>query len=587
MSRTLEEIQRGLDDVKKTLLNIFYEGIEIAPWGGTKKEEVSDKQKTDYLKLAFNTFPTSAQLVYTYFVNHSRTAIMASANGTGKSFWVTGQEFHASLTTFRPFMTNLEDILKNIMRTESEFLVFDLTKDEFRFYSKINKQYKYNLPLEGLADLWHTEKVPKFDDLKLPVYLENGEQDVEYFRMRVGRIMARDLQHVAKKTITPLIRQWCAPWISRSVRNPQGIYTTWEFEFNKEHSEMDVVSAINPDPNILEGWEGQVFQMEEPIPRDPYIRTIRGARSVYGFKCLGALTPISDPWMFHDLKRNADGKDISWLEADWTTNKHNLNPDYYRNMRAALTKDEIEARLYGRFSFLLGLVFPEFQRDMHVLKEEDWYPPANWGRYRAIDVHSLRKPQAILYVAISPHNKKYIYHEIWDYLTMDEMVKALKEYEDYEISKGVQYVPSLDTDPEYAYNTIYWSSWIDPIASTIEIQTGCCLMEQLEKRGIHNLEPGSKDVTTRTKIIKQLLEDNTLFVAKECSETIRNFESYSMKPDRPDVSDATLNKPRDKDNDMMENLGRILIVEPRWVEPKHRDRPGAFAKMVGGTGYYE
>lgn len=593
MSNPLADIQKELDVVRKTLLDVYYEGMEIASWGGkNSKGQVSDEMKRRYLKLVFEARPTSAQLVHSCNMNRARTAIMASANGTGKSFW-SYEELHAHITTFRPMFTDLEGVLDHIMRKEAEFLNFELTETEFRFWSKTNKSYKANVPWAELAELWHTQVVPKFDDLKQAVWInevrdedgyideEKSTPETEYLRIREARIMARDLQHVGKKTVEPLIRLWCEPWITRSVRNPQGIYTTWEFEFNGEHSAMDVVSAINPDPNILEGWEGQWFHMEEPIPRDPYIRTIRGSRSVWGFKCSGALTPISDPWMFHDLKRKADGVKIAWLEADWTTNKSNLNPDYYDNLKSQLTKDEIEARMYGRYSFLLGLVFKEFNRDIHMMKQEVWYPPPEWQRYRAIDVASMRKPQAVSYVAVSPAGKYYIYHEIWEFMTNSDMAKALKDYEEYERSMGVPDIPMLETDPEYAYNTIYYTSWIDPLSSTVDPQTGVSTMEQLENMGIQMLLPGSKDVTTRTRIMKQLLEDERLFVAQHCYETIRNFESYSLKPDRPDVSDTALNKPRDKDNDMMENIGRILIVQPRHVDPKHRDEPDSWRKMLG------
>ena len=93
-----------------------------------------------------------------------------------------------------------------------------------------------------------------------------------------------------------------------------------------------------------------------------------------------------------------------------------------------MSEEERDARLHGKFKHLSGLVYKEFEPDVHVCE-----PPRvqkHWSRYFAIDPHP-RTPTACLWVAVDENEQMYIYDELWlAEMTVSEIAMAIKAQED-------------------------------------------------------------------------------------------------------------------------------------------------------------
>ena len=553
--------KKKLADKKQQIFDAFYEAYDLAPCNTLTlmKKEWKRSREKKYFELAFQAIPNSAQFIFSAFCNNYQINIMASANGTGKSFWATGQEFHAHLTGFRPFFCDIEKIIEHIVSTERtcDFDIVKRGKDFFFTYkSRENERYQGEINMEEVYQLWRTDIAP----------------------VTMARFLCRDIQHIGHTVIEKHVMAWCGPWIKRMKKNQQGVPTIYEFEFGDHECEMDVVSTIVPDMQMLEGWEGQYVGIDEPIPEAAWKATIRGVRDKAGQKVVGALTPIAEPWMFTQLQKKSMLTDnyISWLEVDYTVNQHNLADDYYENVKLFYGEDEAMARIYGQYKALLGLVIPMFTRKKHMKGFDTdglaFYPPPEWIRFMSIDVHGLRKGQVVLYAALSPINQLVVYNELWEFPeTVKELAKAILDFEAYERAKGAMLAPAWGSNP--ALESIYWAKIIDPRAVIPDLTSGgSTIAGQLEEYGVEDLDLGSKNLDLRVKLMREWFKKGRVIVSESCDRTLDELDTWRFRPEKVDTSKTVYNKPMDRDNDMMECLGRIIILDPIYIPPEARSR---------------
>jgi hypothetical protein len=92
----------------------------------------------------------------------------------------------------------------------------------------------------------------------------------------------------------------------------------------------------------------------------------------------GTMTPLQGlTWVYDEIYLN-DHNDpnvrywlMEWLDNPW------LSPDEIADLEATMTEDEREARQYGKFVAMSGLVYKEFHEDIHVIDPRDisheWY----------------------------------------------------------------------------------------------------------------------------------------------------------------------------------------------------------------------
>jgi phage terminase large subunit-like protein len=86
-----------------------------------------------------------------------------------------------------------------------------------------------------------------------------------------------------------------------------------------------------------------------------------------------------------------------------------VDPAMVEAVLARATAGQRAARLYGRVVALEGLVYPSFNRDVHVVRA--FKPPRTWKRYSAVDF-GVRNPCCVLWGAIDPADRVlHIYRE--------------------------------------------------------------------------------------------------------------------------------------------------------------------------------
>ncbi len=207
-----------------------------------------------------------------------------------------------------------------------------------------------------------------------------------------------------------------------------------------------------------------------------------------------------------------------------------------------LTDEEKDARLKGIPSYMSGLVYGNFSRRNHLV--ERFTVPLDWMVDIAIDVHP-REKQAILFVATDPRNERYVVEEIWDHgdakWIAESVLRAIK-YSDYRVNRIVidPLAKGDSNNPESVYEKV----------ARILLNKG------------YILEVATKDKAQGIlEVKKHLLGPNkkpSIFFFNDLVRTIFEIEGYMW--------DEETQKCVDKDDHMLENLYRVLLLNTKWVD---------------------
>ncbi len=198
-------------------------------------------------------------------------------------------------------------------------------------------------------------------------------------------------------------------------------------------------------------------------------------------------------------------------------------------------------RLKGKYVQFSGLVFKEFDNDVHVI---DPLPiPKDVKKFRTID-HGLRNPTACLFVYVNDKNEIYVYDEYYETdMTIKENAEAIKV-----MSGGDKFL---------------WTT-IDPSTDNRNAKDRTSIRSDYAKYGIltRSLRTNKDQGIERIRSLMKIDPDTRrprLFIYRNCYNTIREIQRYRFKDTR---SKEMLNKTEEpaKVNDHAMDALRYLIM---------------------------
>jgi hypothetical protein len=335
---------------------------------------------------------------------------------------------------------------------------------------------------------------------------------------------------------------------------------------------FSTVKSWMTNPQGEESADYDFIHIDEPCPEGQYKANARGLIDRNG-KDWFTLTPLTEPWIhdfFYPDRRSKEVLSIQGLRwANRTTTYDNpyLSKESIKDYEDTLSEDEKQCRMLGVPLELAGLVFKEFSWETHVLQAvpQGWSgyndPPLSYTIYFAIDPHP-QTPHHVLFLAVAPTGEYFLYDELYVHCTIEELSEKINARMSAKVkdSNGTSRMVPRFCIRQIADPSIFLTFPVLNAKSGKHLT----MADEFAEHGIY-LSKGSKARDHAILETQRVLRSSTLNGAAQINvnpgltETLFEFGHWCW--------DTRANKPRDERDHAMENLGRLLLEEPRWMSP--------------------
>lgn len=263
----------------------------------------------------------------------------------------------------------------------------------------------------------------------------------------------------------------------------------------------------------------------------------------------GTMTPLKGlTWVYDEIFINSrNSPDIWYICMEWADNPF-LDANEVQAMTASLSEDSLESRRYGRFRHNEGLVYTEFDPDIHIIEPFD--PPYEWQSNISIDP-GLNNP-------LSCH----FYYQDYDgniYVAAEHYQKG-KDI-DYHAKEILALADSLGWKRGVSGML---EALIDSAAGQRTLASSKSVAELFFDRGIAVNTKVNKDLFTGIANVKAYFAARPpkIFIFKNCVNLIRELKGYWW---------GSGDCPIKKDDHALDELRYYLMTKPtnNAVVPSH------------------
>lgn len=404
------------------------------------------------------------------------------------------------------------------------------------------------------------------------------------------RAVGPDFPNGIEKILKPKFMEWAPPDFFHDYSAELRVMTF------SDGTKIEFMT-YDQDLNKHGGTSRHRIQFDEEPPESVYDESLLRIMEVGG-DIIIAMTPVNGmTWVYDRLYLKARRKVVMMQKEDGTRellehtddegdpdtevfilatvdNPH-LNKEAVVSVGAKIEDpDEKRMRLSGEFISFAGLIYKSYDSRIHDV--DDFHIPSiadheasrpdpagrktvqPWPVWAALDPHP-RVPHAYLEVAVDPYGRKFFSAEFFDDLDIEELALRIKE-----LQKDKWIIRSV-IDP-WAFND-------DPID-----KSRATLADELQLRGL-NFIAAKKDPTNgilrvREGLAKRDRQGSTgrvvmpeIYFFKSLKRLRWEIKRYTWEDWRKVADDRTPKpKPKDKDDHQMENLYRLMLEEPMWIE---------------------
>ena len=228
----------------------------------------------------------------------------------------------------------------------------------------------------------------------------------------------------------------------------------------------------------------------------------------------GTMTPLKGlTWVYNEIYLNENNNDEIWhIEMEWADNPY-LDKKEIESMTKTMSEEELESRRYGKFMQCGGLVYNEFNENIHVIEPFDI--PKEWYDIISIDP-GLNNP-------LSAH---------WYARDYDGNVYVIAEH--FEKGKDVyfhaQRIKEISKNLDWHYYNGRLTALIDSAANQRTLASNKSVVELFYENDIITNPKVNKDMFSGINTVKRYLKDGEgnshLYIFKNCVNLIKEIKSY-------------------------------------------------------------
>lgn len=252
---------------------------------------------------------------------------------------------------------------------------------------------------------------------------------------------------------------------------------------------------------------------EEP-PKDIYEECKMRVLDKRG-EIFGTMTPLKGlTFIYDEIFLNSRNSKEVWYEfMEWGDNPF-LNPEEVEELTASMSEEQLESRRYGRFKSNTGLVYPEFDENVHVI--EPFNIPSDWQDTVSIDP-GLNNPLSAHWYAVDYDGTVYVVAEHFE-------AKKDIEYHSNAIKRISDFL-GWKKDGQGRVEAL-----IDSAANQKTLATNKSVTELFYENGINVNPKVNKDMFSGIQRVKQYLKITNgkpkIYIFKTCVNLIRELKSY-------------------------------------------------------------
>ena len=303
---------------------------------------------------------------------------------------------------------------------------------------------------------------------------------------------------------------------------------------------------------------------EEP-PQDIYQECLMRVLDKKG-DIFGTMTPLKGlTFIYDEIYLNKKQNPQVWCEfMEWGDNPY-LDKEEVLSLTNSLAEDTLESRRYGRFKSAEGLVYPEFDENVHVIDPVNL--PCDWQDNISIDP-GLNNPLSAHWYSVDYDGNVYVVAEHFeagkDVFYHSQRIK--------EISQRLGW----KKDKQGRINAL-----IDSAANQKTLSSIKSVTELFYENGINVNPLVDKDLFSGIQRVKQYLKvvngKPKLYIFRTCVNLIRELKSYRWGQGET---------PKKIDDHALDELRYYLMSKPKNVMPVkekteiQKDKERLFRKIL-------
>lgn len=345
-----------------------------------------------------------------------------------------------------------------------------------------------------------------------------------------------------------------------TIKDGRNFEASWETDTGWKFKIM----TYEQSPKEFESANLGFWWLDEPPP--PLIYKANYSRLRMGGIGLMSETPLTgSQWIFddfidkHDAQLEKEKKSVTQAVLEDACEEHGergfLTHKQIEDQIAGYDDDEIKPRVFGKHSHLSGFIFKKWTKNYHIITPFN----INYRDYvvaHALDTHP-RVPDAGLWVAFDRDGKAWMCHELWGEFETAELAEKVKD-----INKNYRITKML----------------LEPGAFVTDKHTGYQLAADLSENYHLEYEPGSKQRGMAIELIRQYLNYQMVGDEVVVSSRLKSFDTCDHAnweigrwqwQDWRGLTAQFKNpkeKPVDKNDHFIEDLGRILLANVKFEE---------------------
>lgn len=381
------------------------------------------------------------------------------------------------------------------------------------------------------------------------------------------------------QTLIPELKKWFPKGRYQTSKSGKNYEYNWKTDTGHKFEVMTYDQSTKEFESATLGWTW----FDEPPPLAIFKATV--ARMRKGGIIFITATPLTgSAWMYdHIINYKGDKQgQRDYIHADIESNciKHGIrgilkHRDIER-MIAEYDEEDMQARVHGKFHHLIGLIFKEFDRKIHIIRPFK-ITKQDYMVIEGFDPHP-RVPDALMWLAINRKGLKFVVDELYATMRTSELTEKIhKKEERYRIELRL-------IDPN-AFNEDKHDE--DPHYQTFaaELANDYDLLYEPATKNRKRADRRIKDALDYQMVGKEMIMAPELYIFNTCKRTIWELEHYKWAEwygkagERKDPKEV----PEDKDDHMIENLGRLLVQEMEFIEMSV-DLGFSSSRSGGGSG---